>query len=91
MALSGQNQNLISELQGWAEAELAQRDRAKNILMRWNQNGVFDALTDVDVTAIFPHLDKSEVANGINALTAVVTALGDDSSGQATNLAKLKG
>ena len=91
MALSAQNSNLISEMMNWAEIELAQRDKARNILARWNQNDVFNTLTDVDVTAVFPHLDKSEVAEGINAITAVNTALGDDVSGQAVNLIKLKG
>lgn len=91
MALSAQNSNLISELMNWSEIELAQRDKANNLLARWNQNGTFDALTDEDVAAVFPHLTKSEVSNGINALSAVLTALGDNTSGQATNLIKLKG
>jgi hypothetical protein len=91
MALSDQNQNLIQEMMNWAEIELAQRDKARNLLARWNQNDVFNTLTDNDVTDKFPHLDKSEVAEGINAITAVTTALGDDVSGQAVNLIKLKG
>lgn len=91
MALSGQNHVLILELQAWAEAELTQRDKARNLLARWNLNDAFNQLSDADVTAIFPHLVKGEVVEGINALTAVVTALGDDSSGQAVNLLKLKG
>lgn len=91
MALTAQDSNLISEMMNWAETELAQLDKARNILARWNQNGVFDRLTDNDVTGTFPHLVKGEVVEAINAITAVSTALGDFSSGQAVNLIKLKG
>lgn len=91
MALSAQNSNLISEMMNWAEVELAQLDKAHNLLARWNQNDVFNILTDPDVEAVFPHLTKSEIVEAINAITAVSTALGDFTSGQAVNLIKLKG
>lgn len=91
MALSTQNSNFVSELMAWADTELQQRDKARNLLARWNNNDVFNALTDADVTAAFSHLVKGEVVEGINAVTAIVTALGDDTSGQAVNLIKLKG
>lgn len=91
MALSTQNRNLIIDMMNWAEAEIGQRDQGALIVARWNQNGVFEALTDEDVIEIFPHLTKSEVANAINAINAVLAALGDNASGQSVNLIKLKG
>lgn len=91
MALSAQNQNIISEMMNFAEAELAQLDKAHNLLARWNNNDVFNTLTDADVSALFPHLTKSEVVEAVNAITAVSNALGDFSSGQAVNLIKMKG
>ncbi len=91
MALSAQNQNLISEMMNFSEAQLALLDKAHNLLARWNNNDVYNALTDADVTGTFPHLDKSEIVEAINAITAVSNALGDFTSGQAVNLVKMKG
>lgn len=91
MSLSVQNTNLISELLEYAETELSQRDKAQNLIARWNNNDVFNQLNDGDIQAIFSWLDKSKVSNGVNATTAILTALGDDVSGQAVNLIKLKG
>jgi hypothetical protein len=91
MALSTQNRNLIVDMMNWAEAQIALRDTGALIVARWNQNDVLNALTDEDIAEIFPHLTKDEVANAINAINAVLTALGDNSSGQSVNLIKLKG
>lgn len=90
-ALTAQQQNLISELETWADAELQQRSKAENIAARWNLNDVFNQIDDAGVEAVFPHLTKSKISNGINAVNAVVSALGDDVSGQAVNLIELKG
>lgn len=93
MALSAQNQNLISNLQTMA-ADLLETQREIDLLIaQWNQNDVFNSISDADIAAIpaFAHLTKSEVANSITAITAVTTALGDLTSGQAVNLLKMKG
>jgi hypothetical protein len=93
MALTDQNSNFISNLTSLGEQLLAQQRTIDLMIAQWAQNGMFEALTDEDIQAIpaFAHLSKSEVANAINAITAVTTALGDLSTGQAVNLLKLKG
>lgn len=91
MALTAQQQNLISEIQAWADTELAQLDKAQQIVARWNLNDTFNQIDDAEVTEIFAHLDKGKVTEAINAIGAVITALGDYVSGQAVNLIKMKG
>lgn len=89
--LSAQNRNFIVDLTNWSEAMLEQRDEAAMLQARWNQNGIGAQLTDEDIQAVFPHLTAGEVTNAINAVNAVLAALGDYTSGQAVNLVKLKG
>lgn len=91
MALSVQNQNLITDEISIAADMRALQHRMVDLVARWNLNDAFTQLNDADIAALFPWLTKSEVSNGIAAFTAVTSALGDDVSGQATNLIKLKG
>jgi plasmid maintenance system antidote protein VapI len=93
MALSAQNSNFISELTTKSEMILDLQREIDVLVARWNQNDMFNALTDVDIQAVaaFAHLTKSEVSNAVNAVTAVSTALGDLTTGQAVNLLKMKG
>lgn len=93
MALSAQNSNFISELQQKAETILTLQRDIDLMIARWNQNDMFNILTDQDIQAVpaFAHLTKSEVSNAVNAITAVTTALGDLDDGEAVDLLKLKG
>lgn len=93
MALTSQQQNFISEMLSWAETELRQRDIARNLAARWNLNGLLAKLDDESVQSVaaFEHLDAQKVIDGVSTLQIVVTTLGDDVSGQATNLIKLRG
>ena len=93
MALTVQNSNFISELTTKSEMILDLQREIDVLVARWNQNDMFNALTDVDIQAVaaFAHLTKSEVSNAVNAVTAVSTALGDLTTGQAVNLLKMKG
>ena len=93
MGLSAQQQNFLSELQQDAESVLAQRNTLREIIARWNLNdfsSIF-ATGDIKESPTFAHLDKEKVSNAITAFQQVLDALGDDVSGQATNLLKLKG
>jgi hypothetical protein len=93
MPVSPQSQNFISELMQWAEIELAQLDKAQSLRARWDQNAIADNIDDATIieTESFAHLTEQKIVDGVTAMTAVITALGDFSSGQAVNLLKLKG
>jgi hypothetical protein len=78
MALTDQQQNLISEMMNWAEIELSQLDKARALIKRFDLNDMFNEIVANDVPLIFPHLDKGEVVSGINALKAQRDALEED-------------
>lgn len=91
--LPAQQQNFISELMAWADDQLRVRVKGRELVARWNLNGTLGKLSNEQLQAIsaFEHLDVEKVTNAVSALQAVNEALGDDVSGQATNLLKLKG
>lgn len=94
MALSPQIQNQITELMQLSEEALDLQNRIQSAIARYNQNGLYEAVGNQDdLNAIndFKHLTQSEIGNCVNAITAVDTALGDYTSGQAVNLLKMKG
>lgn len=93
MALTAQFQNEISNMMNLSEQILDLRQELQLLDARWNQNDMFNQINDVDIQAIaaFAHLTKSEIANAITAFNAILTALGDNSTGQAVNLIKMKG
>lgn len=90
MALTTQQTNFILEMQTEAAVQLASRDRQRNLVARYTQNDFANTMLDADVIAGTNGLTKQEIVDGITAFNAVLTALGDDVSGQATNLIKLK-
>lgn len=92
MSLSTQNHNFISECANTAGSVLTLRDTLEDIVARWNLNSVSSSLNDADIAAStqFSHLTKDEVVACITAFQAILTALGDNTSGQATNLIKMR-
>lgn len=101
MALSNQFSNEISRIMQYAEQLLALRQELQLLRTRWDQNDMYNLLLDADIQAVdalgnpkYPslqHLTKSEISNAVAAFDAVLTALGDNVTGQAVNLIKLKG
>lgn len=93
MALSSQFQNHISRTMQFAEQVIALRNELALHRAEWDQNDMFNQLTDEDIAAIptFAHLTKSEVSNAIGALDGIVSELGDFSTGQIVNLVKVRG
>lgn len=89
MAYTTQDSNWIAEEIAAAKELLELRDKIRNIVARWNNNDMFNQLQTADVEAAFPGINKAEVTAAINAFNAVITALGDDTTGQASNLFKL--
>lgn len=91
--LTPQQQNFLSELLQTAEAELALRNKKRELIARWNLNefAVIFKSDAIKSNQTFEHLDIDKVVSGITAFEAVLAALGDDVSGQATNLIKLRG
>lgn len=92
MSLSNQNHNFIQECVDQSASILSLRDQLEDIVARWSLNLVSAELTDEDILAdpAFAHLTKAEITSCITAFQAVLTALGDNTSGQATNLIKMK-
>ncbi len=90
MALTTQFSDHISRKKAFAEQAIALRDALVQHAAEWNQNDMFNLLNDSDIAGVFPSLTKSEVSNAQTALDAIVTALGDYSSGQSVNLIKLR-
>jgi hypothetical protein len=89
MAFTTQDSNWIAEEIAAAQETLALRDKLRNIVARWNNNDMFNQLQTEDIEAAFDGINKAEVTAAINAFNAVITALGDDTTGQASNLFKL--
>lgn len=89
MALTNQDSNWIADEITLARETLALRDKWRNVVARWNNNDLFNQLLTEDIEEAFPGIDKAEVTAGINAFNAVINALGDDTTGQASNLYKL--
>lgn len=89
MAWTKQDSNWVSEEIALAKDTPAIRDRWRNIVARWNNNDMFNQLETEDIEAAYPGINKAEVTAAINAFTAVINALGDDTTGQASNLFKL--
>lgn len=93
MPLTTQESNFISRLQALSLEVLDIRHRIQQEYALYNAEGFGVAITDADLQEVdaFKHLTQSKMWNTITALNAVTTALGDDVSGQAVNLIKMKG
>ena len=65
----------------------------QRLIDRWNNNALSGDLVNAELLAIpeFSHLTAAEVTGAITAFQAVLTALGDSSSGQLTNIIKMEG
>lgn len=90
MVFTTQQANFIAELQVAAAETLTLRDKLENLAARWTQNDFFNEMDEAEVAAGTNGLTKGEIIEAINAINAVLTALGDNASGQAVNLIKLK-
>jgi hypothetical protein len=93
MALTPQEQNFVSRLQIEAMQLLETRDRLRLEVALYNAEGFGAAITDESLAALpaLAHLTQVEVQNCLTAFGAVLTALGDDVSGQAVNLIRMRG
>ena len=93
MALTQQESNFVSRLQQLAEETLALRHKIQEEIALYNAEAFGTTITDPDLqeVAAFKHITQAEMVSTITALSAIITALGDDTSGQAINLIKLKG
>jgi hypothetical protein len=89
--MSPQEQNFVSDLSAWAEAMLALRADGRALSARWYVNDFAAALESAPISVVFPHLDAAKIAAAVTALVTTLDALGDDASGQAVNLIKLRG
>lgn len=90
MAFTTQQANFVYELQQAAAAQLSLRDTLENLSARWVQNDFFNEMDEAEVAAGTNGVTKGEIIEAINAINAVLTALGDNQTGQAVNLIKLK-
>lgn len=90
MTFTTQQQNFVTELQQAAHEQLALRDWLENLSARWTQNDFFNEMDEAEVAAGTNGVTKGEIIEAINAINAVLTALGDNTTGQAVNLIKLK-
>jgi hypothetical protein len=93
MALTAQEQNFVSRLQMEAMQLLDTRDRLRREVALYNAEGFGAAITDEELAALqaLAHLTQAEVQNCLTAFSTVVAALGDDVSGQAVNLIRMRG
>ena len=93
MALTNQESNFISRITTIAAQTLELREQMKEEIALYNAEGFGESISDADLQSVaaFQHLTQSKMWNVITAFNAVLTALGDDVSGQAVNLIKMKG
>lgn len=75
MALTAQQQNEIVRYISLADELLGMADRTDRETDEWDYNDVFNQLVDADVTALFPHLTKSEVSNCVTSFKNIVIAI----------------
>ncbi len=93
MALTAQESNFIGRLQQKAAALLDLRDDLQREIALYNAEGFGESITDADLQTVgdYGHLTQSKMWNCVTAFDAVLDALGDDVSGQAINLVKMRG
>lgn len=93
MALTAQESNFISRIQAKAEQILDLRDDLEREIALYNAMGFGSSITDQELSEIqgFAHITQSNMWNCITAFESVLTALGDDMTGQAISLIKLRG
>lgn len=93
MALNAQNQNLISEIMNTDEELLDIQNRLKLIILRFNENNVYNEATDQELAGIptFAHLTQSKVGNAVAAYIAIDALLEANSAAHRVALALTKG
>ena len=93
MSLTQQESNFVSRIQQLADKALTLRHEIQEEIALYNAEAFGTTITDSDLQEVsaFKHITQAEMVNTITALSAIITSLGDDSSGQAINLIKLKG
>lgn len=94
--MNPQEMTFVTELMQAGEDILNLRTRLQLLRARYTLNGHDNAttgITDGKLSEIpaFSHISRTELEGGITAIDAVLNALGDNVSGQATNLIRLKG
>lgn len=92
MALTNQEQNFVNEIIAVSRDMLSYQKQIQQLIAKWNQNS-FSNIDDADLqeNSSLAHLDIQKVTDALTALTAIDTALGNYSSGQAVNLIKIIG
>lgn len=93
MAFTAQESNFMSRIQAKAEQLLDLRDELQREIALYEAEDFGGSITDADLAGItaFAHLTQSKLWNCVGAFNAVLTALGDDETGQAVNLIKMRG
>jgi len=97
MALTTQESNFVSRIQSKAEILLDLRDDLQREVALYNAEGFGASITTEDLTAAvgdrpapFSNLTAGKIADCITAFSGVLTALGNDASGQSVNLIKMR-
>lgn len=92
MALTSQQQNHISRTMQYAEQLIALQDDIRRHRAEWDQNDMFNQMTDQDIADIpsFAHLNKSKLGNAMDALDDVPAGLGDYTAGKLLDLVKVR-
>ena len=93
MATTPQQQNYVTELQQMAIRVITMQSDIQNLIARWNLNQFSTKINTNEVQAIagWEHLTAQKIADAVATYQAILTALGDNTTGQITNLIKLKG
>jgi len=93
MALTAQESNFIGRLQQKAAALLDLRDDLQREIALYNAEGFGDSITDADLQTVgdYEHITQAKMLNCVTAVNVVLLSMGDDVSGQAVNLVKMRG
>lgn len=88
-----QEQNFVTDTMNLSQIILNDRTALENLIARYNNNQFGSSLSDAKLAGLTStaHLTLAKIQNAVTAFNALLTALGDDVSGEATNLIKMKG
>lgn len=91
--MEAQNQNIVSEIMIKNEQILALQNELKLLILRFNENNVYNEVTDAALSAIpsLAHLTQSKVGNSIAAYIAIDGILDANSQQHRIALALTKG
>lgn len=90
--MDSQQENFVVRLINNSQKMLDLRDEMQRDIALYNGLDFGSVLTDGALAAVerLAYLQQSDIWNAITAQSAVLTALGDDVSGQAVNLIKMQ-